>query len=141
MGLRREGDARALAAAVVPDVLVLTPLAPSFSNDLAFLDTMEREISWLAHAVANRGGRIIACGDDPRLIAATSGVPSVRMFARNQAQRDGAALRLEIDGQSFPVGLDVVGDSSTYALVAGVEVARALGVKDGEIRRFLVGVD
>jgi UDP-N-acetylmuramyl pentapeptide synthase len=141
MGLRREGDARALAAAVVPDVLVLTPLAPSFSNDLAFLDTMEREISWLARAVAKRGGRIIACGDDPRLIAATSGLPSVRTFARNQAQRDGAVLRLEIDGQSFPVALDVVGDSSTYALVAGVEVARALGVEDGEIRRFLVGME
>jgi len=141
MGLRREGDARALAAAVVPDVLVLTPLAPSFPDDLSFLDTMEREITWLARSVSSRGGRIIACGDDPRLIVATSGLPSVRMFARSQAQRDGTALRLEIDGQSFPVALDVVGESSAYALVAGVEVARALGVEDGEIRRFLIGVD
>src|SRR5204863_600699 len=99
------------------------------------------EIAWLADSVSSRGGRIIACGDDPRLIAATGGLPSVRRFARNQAQRDGAVLRLEIDGQSFPVGLDVVGDSSAYALVAGVEVARALGVEDGEIRRFLAGVE
>ena len=141
MGLRHEGDAGALLAAVEPNVLGLTPLAPSFSNDLSFLDAMEQEIARLAGSVASRGGRIIACGDDPRLIAATSGLPAVRTFVRAQMRRDGAVLHLQVDGQSFPVALDVVGDSSAYALVAGVEVARALGVEDGEIRRFLAGVE
>lgn len=139
MGLRREGDARALVAAALPDILVLTPLAPSFSHDLSFLDAMEREIAWLARSVSSRGGRIIACGDDPRLAAATNGLPAVRTFARAQAQRDDQGLRLEIGGQAFRVGLDVVGDSSIYALLAGVEVAGALGIDGDDIRRFLAG--
>ena len=140
MGLRREGDARALVAAVVPDVLVLTPLAPSFSNDLSFLDTVEREIAWLAREVSARGGTVIACGDDPRLLAAVDAHgPRLRTYRRTQARHEPNGLRLDVEDETFAVGLDVVGDSALYALLAGVEVARVLGVDETVIRRFLAG--
>ncbi len=140
MGLRREGDARALVAAVVPDVLVLTPLAPSFSNDLSFLDTVEREIAWLAREVSARGGTIIACGDDPRLLAALDAHrPHFRTYRRDQVRQEPSGLRLHVGDESFAVGLDVVGDSALYALLAGVEVAKVLGVDGTAIRRFLAG--
>ncbi|MET0151985.1 MAG: aminotransferase class I/II-fold pyridoxal phosphate-dependent enzyme [Candidatus Binatia bacterium] len=140
MGLRREGDARALVAAVVPDVLVLTPLAPSFSNDLSFLDTVEREITWLAREVSARGGTVIACGDDPRLLAAVDAHgPRLRTYRGAQARHEPNGLRLDVGGESFAVGLDVVGDSALYALLAGIEVARVLGVDETAIRRFLAG--
>jgi UDP-N-acetylmuramyl pentapeptide synthase len=138
MGIRRAGDARTLLDAVQPDVLVLTPLAPSFSNDLSFLDTVEREIASLARNVAAHGGRIVACGDDPRLQAAVAGLSGVRAFGRDQARRNDR-LELDVGGERFVVGLDVVGESSLYAVLAGIEVARLLGVDDGEIRRFLRG--
>jgi aspartate/methionine/tyrosine aminotransferase len=137
MGLRREHDAQALLAAVEPDILVLTPLAPSFSNDLSFLDAVEREVTTLARHVARRGGRIIVCGDDPRLVVAVDGLCGVRTFTRTQAEESEAGLRLMVDGERFPVTLDVVGESSLYALIAGIEVARALGIADAAIRTFL----
>jgi aminotransferase len=139
MGLRRAGDARALVAAVVPDVLVLTPLAPSFSNDLSFLDTVEREVTWLARQVSSRGGTVIACGDDPRLLAAVDAHPRLRTYRRVQARNEPNGLRLDVGDESFAVGLDVVGDSAIYALLAGIEVARVLGVDEAAIRRFLAG--
>jgi aspartate/methionine/tyrosine aminotransferase len=139
MGLRRGGDARGLLAAVKPDVLLLTPLTASFANDLSFLDTLEREMAWLARTVSAHGGRIIACRDDPRVMAAIDGVPAARTFSREQAVTEGAELRLEIDGERFAVGLDVVGESSVYALLAGIEVARTLGIEEAELRRFLAG--
>ncbi len=140
MGLRREGDARALFAAAMPDVLVLTPLAPSFSNDLSFLDTVAHEIAWLAREVSARGGTVIACGDDPRLLAAVDAhLPRLRTYRRGQARHEPNGLRLDVGDESFAVDLDVVGDSALYALLAGVEVARVLGVEETVTRRFLAG--
>jgi aminotransferase len=141
MGIRRAGDARTLLDAVQPDVLVLTPLAPSFSNDLSFLETVEREIASLARNVAAHGGRIVVCGDDPRLQAAVAGLCGVRAFGRGQVKRDDHRLELDVGGEGFVVGLDVVGESSLYAVLAGIEVARLLGVDDGEIRRVLRGCE
>lgn len=139
MGLRRSGDARALTRAIVPDILVLTPLAPSFSSDLAFLETLEKEIAELASAVAARGGTVIACGDDPRLVAAVSRLRDVRTYGREQAKRSDDRLVLELPRGRYDVDLDVVGESSTYALLAGIEAASLLGVDDDKIRRFLRG--
>jgi aminotransferase len=139
MGIRKAGDARALLEAVTPDVLVLAPLAPSFSNDLSFLDTVEGEIGWLVREVSRTGGCIIACADDPRLAAAVEGLPGVRTFGRAQVKDDAQGLRLESDEASFPIGLDVIGESSLYALLAGIEVARFLGVDEARVRAFLAG--
>ncbi len=137
MGLRRPGDARALLEAVQPDLLVLTPLTPSFSNDLSFLDAVEREVAELARQVSSRGGGVVSCADDPRLVSAVAGLPGVRTFGREQAKRSGDSLHLEADGQSFAVTLDVVGESSVYALLAGIEVAKILGVGEATVRSFL----
>jgi aspartate/methionine/tyrosine aminotransferase len=139
MGIRRQGDAAALLGAVQPDVLVLTPLAPSFSNDLSFLDAVEREIASLARHLAARGGRIVACGDDPRLRDAIAGLPGVQTFGRDQARREGQRLELDVGGERFAVQLDVIGESALYAVLAGIEVARLLGSNDATIRRFLGG--
>jgi len=69
--------------------------------------------------------------------AAVAGLPAVRSYARAQARRDGARLDLDVGGESYAVGLDVVGDSSIYALLAGIEVARILGIEDSRLRAFL----
>jgi UDP-N-acetylmuramyl pentapeptide synthase len=139
MGIRSRGDAERLLEAVTPNVLVLMPIAPSFSDDLAFLETMEREIARLARAVAERGGSVVSCADDPRLAAAVMGLPAVRSYGRAQAVYEGSELRLEVAGEVYPVGLDVVGESSIYALLAGVEVARILDIDDARLRAFLAG--
>jgi aminotransferase len=139
MGIRSQGDAERLLRAVTPDVLVLMPIAPSFSNDLGFLDTMERELARLAHATSERGGAIVSCADDARLAAAVTGLRSVRAYARAQATEGPSGLRLEVAGETYPVALDVVGESSIYALLAGIEVSRLLGVRDERLREFLAG--
>ena len=137
MGLRRAGDADDLLRAVVPDILVLTPLAPSFAADLSFLGTVEREVHCLAAAVAARGGTIFACGEDPRLASALTSLPGVKTLHRESFRaRDGGA---EIESSLGPLEttLDVVGESSEYALLAGIEVATLLGVDREGIARSL----
>jgi UDP-N-acetylmuramyl pentapeptide synthase len=139
MGLRRPGDAAALLRAVVPDVLVLTPLAPSFSNDIPFLDAVQREVAVLGRAVAANGGAIVACADDARLLASLRDVAGVRTVRSEQARRADGGLVLEAAARRWDVRLDVVGESSVYALLAGIEVARLLGVDDSVVERFLAG--
>jgi UDP-N-acetylmuramyl pentapeptide synthase len=140
MGLRRAGDAQALLGSVLPDVLVLTPIAPSFPGDLSFLRTIETEVAILAREVAAGGGAVVACRDDARVVAAIDGVPRVATFGREQARTAGSGgFVLESGGTTYDVGLDAVGDSSFYALLAGIEVARLLGVDDAAVRRFLAG--
>ncbi len=138
MGIRRRGDARALLRAMTPAILVLTPLAPSFSSDLSFLETVEEEIGFLAREVAARGGRIIACLDDPRLAVALEGVPQVLPIRTEQVSRSNGLLVLDAHGKRFEVGLDVVGESSQYALLAGIEIAEILGLDERVLREFLV---
>ena len=48
-------------------------------------------------------------------------------------------MSLEVAGETYPVQLDVVGESSIYALLAGIEVSRILGVRDERLRAFLGG--
>ncbi|MGH7859794.1 MAG: hypothetical protein ACREQY_20905, partial [Candidatus Binatia bacterium] len=139
MGIRRPGDARGLLRTLVPEVLILTPLAPSFSSDLPFLDTLEAEVALLAREVVERGGTVVACGDDPRLVAAVSGLGRVRFFRRDQVRRTDGRLALAVSGRSYDVGLDVVGESSEYALLAGIEVAGLLGLEEEKVRKFLAG--
>ncbi len=137
MGLRRTGDAVALLRAVVPEILILTPLAPSFAADLGFLGTVEREIRTLAAAVAERGGTIFACGDDPRLTAAVAEFPGVRAIRREAFHAGERASVVETSLGALDTTLDVVGESSEYALLVGVEVATLLGVSRERIARFL----
>lgn len=139
MGLRSAGDARALLDAVQPEVLVLTPLAPSFSNDLSFLGTVEAEIAWLARTVSGRDGRVVACTDDPRIASTVAGLAGVVPFGRHQIRRDAEHSYLSIGDRVFPIGLDVVGESALYALIAGAEVARILGIEESRIGTFLAG--
>lgn len=139
MGLGRAGDARLLLEAVVPDVLVLTPIAPCFDGDASFLTTVEKEIATLARAVAARGGTIVACGNDPRISGAVDGLANVRNVGREQIRHENGRVRLDVAGESYDVGLDVVGDSSHFALLAGIEAARALGIDRAPLRKFLDG--
>ncbi|MGH7897641.1 MAG: hypothetical protein ACREQQ_06795, partial [Candidatus Binatia bacterium] len=139
MGVRRPGDARALLRAVIPDLLVLTPITPSYANDLSFLADAEAEIAVLAREVAKGGGRIIACADDQRVMDAVRGITGVRTFGLDQVEQQGERFRLAIDGRTFDVGIDVIGESSLYALLAGIEVAASIGVPDADVRKFLSG--
>ena len=134
MGLRQAGDARQLLRTVVPDVLVVTPVAPSFPNDLAFLETIEAEVAVLARAVAERGGTVVACGDDPRVVDAVRGLERVRTFRREQVEETDGRLRLALGDERLEVGREAVGESSRYALLAGVEVARVLDMRPDRLR-------
>ncbi len=137
MGLRSPGDAMALLRAVIPNVLVLTPLAPSFTSDLSFLETLEQEISILAAEVSRRGGSVVACRDDPRIGAAVERLPRVRWFGRDQVREERGGAVLAVEGREYALAIEAVSDSAFYALLAGVEVARLLGVPDAEVAAFL----
>lgn len=139
MGIRCRGDARALLHAMTPAILVVTPLAPSFTSDLSFLDVVENEIAFLAREVAAHGGQIIACLDDPRLAGALDGVTNVRSILREQITPVDHHLALEVQGRRYEVELDVVGESSQYALLAGIEIATILGLEDQLLRELLKG--
>jgi UDP-N-acetylmuramyl pentapeptide synthase len=117
VGLRERGDAAELLRAVVPDILVLLPLAPSFPNDLSFLETIQEEVRTLARAVVGRGGTVFACADDPRVLDAVAGLDRVRRFGREQAVETETGLKLSIDGRTIEVVGEVVGDSSLYSLL------------------------
>jgi UDP-N-acetylmuramyl pentapeptide synthase len=139
MGIRRRGDARALLRAVTPDILVLTPLAPSFTGDLSFLETVEEEVAFLSREVSGHGGQLIVCEDDPRLVAAVASLPGVRRYRREQVKHDDGRMALKVDDRCYEVGVDVVGESAGYALLAGIEIAEILGVDEEVIRAFLRG--
>ena len=75
-----------------------------------------------------------------RLVAAVdSGLPRLRVYGRAQTRYEGNTLLLDVRGDRFAVGVDAVGDSALYALLAGVEVAKALGIDDAAIRHSLAG--
>lgn len=131
LGARRRGDMRELLSIVVPDVAVITPLTDDEGGDLDALQELQAEVDELIAEMRARGRPLLACRDDPRLDAtaatATFGVGDV------------SAGTLTVEGTTWPLGRELVGDTATRALAAAVRTARLLGVDDEGIRRFLAG--
>jgi aminotransferase len=136
LGVRRPNDMRQLLRIVVPDVAVVTPLAPNYSDDQDTLETERNEIKVLIETMRQRGAPFAICSDDPALDSLAAEAAAHRFGRRDLIDTDGIS-RLRINGDEYPLQREIVGDSSLYALAASVIVARELGIDDTTIRRFL----
>lgn len=138
LGVRHPGDMAAHLRTVRPDVAIIASLSPSFSEDHQALAVLRAEIAQLCDDVARRGGSLLLCGDDPSLAALAEQLPGAECFRRAQREeRDGQAT-LAVDGMSWPVRREIVGDSNLYGLVVATRVGRLLGVSEDALRDFLV---
>jgi aminotransferase len=137
LGVRQPGDMRAHLEIVRPDVVVVTPIAPSYRDESETLQVVREEIALLCRAAAQHGAAIFVCGDDPPLAAEGAGDAVVFSAADLEQEPDGLVLR--IDGQRWPVRRDTVGASSRCALVVAARIARRLGVPDDSVQSYLLG--
>ncbi|HSP97209.1 MAG TPA: aminotransferase class I/II-fold pyridoxal phosphate-dependent enzyme [Candidatus Dormibacteraeota bacterium] len=137
LGVRRAGDMRSHLEIVRPDVVVVTPVAASYRDDLDALETLREEIALLCRDAARHGATVLLCGDDPVLAALAAELPGATTFSAAELQSGESGLTLLADGRSLPVRRDVVGASSQRALAAAVHVARALGMDETEIAAYL----
>jgi len=137
LGVRQRYDMRSLLRVVRPDIAVITPLAASYSEDHAGLATMRAEMKELIDAMTG-GGLLAVCADDAALAELATAPLTHRFGKHDVVERDGGTF-LHVDGRDYPLRRERVGDSSVYALIAAVIVARHLSVDDEVIERFLAG--
>jgi len=136
LGARQPGDMRALLRVVQPEMAVITELGPSYSEDQSALAAMRQEMKDLLDDLGRRGGMAAVCGDDEALSELAKPAGALR-FGREDLAREGGATVLRVGGQAYPLGREIIGDSSLDALAASVLVAARLGVPEEDIRRFL----
>ena len=137
LGVRRPGDMAAHLRIVRPDIAVITGLAPSFSEDQQTLAVLRAEIAQLCDAVRRTHGHVLLCGDDPSLEALTHELPDAALFAKGHFHEERGQRRLEIDGTTYPVTREAVGDSNLYALEVAARIGKLLGFEDTDVARFL----
>jgi len=135
LGVRRAGDMRAHLEIVQPDVVVITPVAASYLDDLDAVATLRDEIALLCRDGAARGAAVLLCADDPAWSALAHEIDGAICYAAGELL-DG---ELRIGQTAWSVQRDVVGASGQRALAAAVHVARALGMPHDEIAAFLRG--
>jgi aminotransferase len=138
LGVRAPGDMSAHLELVRPDVAVITPLAPSFSEECEALATLRREVLALCEAVAPPG--LLLCTDDPFLAELAGRTPGAIGFGSGDVAAGPGGLALRVAGSTWPIGRDVVGASYLRALSVAARVGRLLGLGDREIGAFLAGV-
>jgi aminotransferase len=136
LGVRTPGDMRAHLELVRPDIAVVTPLTPSFSQDSEALAILRREVLLLCETAAP--GALLLCADDPFLAELTTRTPAIEFRASDVETPEGQAT-LRLQETSWPVGRDVVGASHRRALSVAARVARLLGVGDQVISAYLAG--
>jgi UDP-N-acetylmuramyl pentapeptide synthase len=138
LGARQGGDMRALLRVVHPDIAVITELAPSYSEDQAGMAVLRQEMKELFDFLERRGGVVAVCADDTALAEMDPAGAALR-FGRDALVHEGGATALRVEGVEYPLGREVIGDGSLYALAASVLVARRLGLPADRIRSFLEG--
>src|SRR5262245_16816421 len=137
LGVRSPGDMRAHLEFVRPDIAVIAPLEPSFSEDAEALSTLRREI--LALCQEGTPAPLLVYTADRFLADLAQQPPGAVAFARDDVvDRDGT-LNLQIDETTWTVGRDVAGASHLRALSVAARAARLLGVSDGDIGTYLAG--
>ena len=137
LGVRRPGDVTEHLRIVRPDIAVITGLAPSFSEEQQTLAVLRAEIAQLCQAVRDTHGQLLLCGDDPSLEALARELPGAALFTKAHLHDDRGQRRLDVDGTSYAVEREAVGDSSLYALEVAVRVGKLLGIADADLARFL----
>jgi hypothetical protein len=138
LGIRQAGDMRAHLEILQPDVAIVTPLVPSYSEDHDALAILHREIAALCSSQRPDGRpTLLLCGDDAALVALASQTKDARLFTMSDVDAADGHLTIHVDGRSLAVDRDAVGASSRRALAATVRVGRLFGMTDDEIAAFL----
>jgi aminotransferase len=137
LGVRRGGDMRSHLEIVRPDVVVVTPVAASYTDDLDAVKTLCEEIALLCRDASRRGAAVLLCADDPMLAALAAELPGATTFSAGELQPGEGGLGLVAGGHVVPVQRDVVGASGQRAVAAAVHVARLLGLEESEIAAYL----
>jgi aminotransferase len=135
-GTRHRGDIAKLLRVARPDIAVVMPLTPSFADDQDALAAMQAEVHTLIDATHRAGGAVAVCADDPVLATLAEPVHPQWFRKADHEERNGQQW-VRAAGTDYPLGREVVGDSSLYALIASVIIARHLGVPEHTIRTFL----
>jgi UDP-N-acetylmuramoyl-tripeptide--D-alanyl-D-alanine ligase len=138
LGVRQLGDMRAHLEIVRPDVAIVTPLVPSYSEDHDALAILHREIADLCSAQGSDGRpALLLCGDDAALVDLASRTKGARLFAMGEVEAEDGRMNIRVDGGHLTIDRDVVGASSRRALAATVRVGRLFGMTDDDIKTFL----
>jgi aminotransferase len=142
LGVRQPGDMHQLLQTVRPDITVLTNLTPSYSNDIAFLQTLQDEIRVLCREVGSRC-HFLVDGDDPLLkdVLPALSTPPV-LLHRAQWSENGRGQMLQSDGHAYHVAREFVGESERVSIQAAVMLAeRWTALTAEDISQFLSGED
>jgi aminotransferase len=138
LGVRQAGDMRAHLEIVKPDVAIVTPLVPSYSEDHDALAVLHREIGALCSTLPSDGSpTLLLCGDDVALVELASKTRDAQLFGMRDVEGENGHLAIHADGRRLAVERDAVGASSRRALAATVRVGRLLGMTDDDIQTFL----
>lgn len=138
LGIRQQGDMHRLLRTVRPNIVVLTNLTPSYSNDVEFLRTLQDEVQALCQELGS-SCHFLMDGDDPLLseVARTLPIAPV-LLHRAQWSSDGQALLLHSNGHAYHVAREIVGESERVSVQAAILLAeRWTALTPAEITRFL----
>jgi aspartate/methionine/tyrosine aminotransferase len=142
LGVRQPGDMHQLLQTVRPDITVLTNLTPSYSSDIAFLQTLQNEIRILCREVGSHC-HFLVDGDDPLLkeLIPSLLTPPV-LLHRDQWSENGHGRMLQSDGHAYQVTRELVGESERVSIQAAVMLAeRWTTLTPEDITRFLADED
>jgi UDP-N-acetylmuramyl pentapeptide synthase len=134
-GVRRPGDVRRHLEVVRPDIVVVAPLAPSFSQEVDALATLRAEIETLCAGMRPR--TLLLCEDDPFLADMASRMPGATRFGSRDVEHADDGLVLHVEDMVWPVGRDTVGASGLRALSVAARVGRLVGLSDADVATFL----
>lgn len=138
LGVRQPGDMQQLLHTVHPDIAVLTNLTPSYSTDIAFLQTLQDEIRVLCRTVGSHCHFLID-GDDPLLqdVLPSFLVPPI-LLHRTQWSDNGHGQVLQSNSHAYHVTREFVGESERVSILAAVMLAEQWTTLTTEdIARFL----
>lgn len=138
MGMQNLGEIAALAAAVKPQIGVITNIGVSHLEMLGTRENILKAKLELADALPD-GAPLLLCGDNdllstvriPRLRVRLFGIenPACDLWAGEILERDGATrFTLCWEGGSVPVLLPALGRHNVYNALAACAVGRELGI-------------
>jgi aminotransferase len=140
LGVRRAGDMRDHLEIVRPDVLIVTPLAPSLSADHEALAVLREEIRSVCTAHRRLGiATLLLCADDPVLCDIAAETPGATLYGAAELESGGERTFIRAGDRSLTVGTERIGASSRRAVAAAARVALLLGLSEAEIEQGLCG--
>ena len=149
MGMQNLGEIAALAAAVKPQIGVITNIGVSHLEMLGTRENILKAKLELAEALPD-GAPLLLCGDNdllatvriPRLRVRFFGIenPACDLWAREiREEGDATSFTLCWQGGCQPVRLPALGRHNVYNALAACAVGRELGISPAECARALAG--